>query len=480
MKLSSFKKALIGSVIAASLVAGMLVAATTSVAAACTETMLFTPASQTVTNGASTITVTLEANTDAATRGWGTDIHFDATKLQETNIAYGTTFYTSAYGTRYDNTATVNNTTGVISGLAQGMLGGTGGPTGTGTLVTVTFSALAAGNNSTTSITMVNPGLSDVNAQPLNPTTNTENLTIVTPPLPALPVSNVTVNVVHTGTVQATDPTTFNVSFQVNNIGTLAAGASTAYVTVNSGSPIPVATAAIAAGANSGILTSSTITYDGASDAIVVTADATNVVIESNESNNTASTSYYFSYPLAGQQTDVYGDIVGSLSFTQPATINLGSSLAIGPNTVNSTVNVISNQTWTITAQGLAQTVAGDANANVDAGKMTKKTGTTYNPYIKLQAQLAVGTNGGYLTPFQTGPSSYATPSNTSLNLTGTQQVLAIGIPQGQITSSNGLSSLGETRNLIFQQYVLASDPALASPAYYDIPVNFQATATAW
>ena len=69
MKLSSFKKALIGSVIAASLVAGMLVVATTSVAAAGTETMLFTPASQSVANGASTITVTLVANTDAATRG---------------------------------------------------------------------------------------------------------------------------------------------------------------------------------------------------------------------------------------------------------------------------------------------------------------------------------------------------------------------------------------------------------------------------
>lgn len=400
--------------------------------------------------------------------------------MQETGITYGSTFYTSAYGTGYNNTPTVDNVNGAITGLAQGLLGGTGGPTGTGTLVTITFSALAAGNNSTTSITMVNYGLADVNAHPLNPTINSENLTIGTPPLPDLTVSNVAVNVVHSGTVQATDPTTYNVSFQVNNIGTLAAGASTAYVTVNGGSPISVATAAIAAGANSGTLTTSTIIYDGASDSIVVTADATNVVIESNESNNTASTSFYFSYPVAGQKTDVYGDIVGTLSFTQPASINMGNSLAIGPNSQTSSVNVISNQTWTLTAQGLAPTVSGDANANADAGKMTKLTGTTYNAYIKLSNQLQVGTSNGYLTPFQTGPSTFVTPSNAVLALTGTAQTLAVGIPQGQQTASNGLSSLGETRTLSFGQTVLASDPALVNGSEYDITVNFQISATAW
>jgi len=241
--------------------------------------MLFTPASQTVSNSATNIAVPIVVTTDQATRGWGSDVHFDATKLQETGYSYGNTFFTSAYGTLYNNTPTVDNTNGIIAGLAQGMLGGSGGPTGTATLVTIYFNALPAANNSLTTVTMVNAGLSDLNAHPLNPTTNSAS--IVIGQLPDLIVSAIST------TPNNGSSATYNLNFTIKDT-VVAAAASSASYAINGGAPTVVSVGALSVNGTQNFSIPLTVSASG-TDSIVVTADSTNMY---GESNNTNSVSY--------------------------------------------------------------------------------------------------------------------------------------------------------------------------------------------
>ena len=203
MKLSFLKKAILGGLIVVAIVAGSLVAIFP--VSASTETMSITPSTQSVANSATSISVSIVCDTTAATRGWGAEVDFNPAQLQETNVTYGSTFYTSTYGTAFNNPFTVNNTTGAITNLAQALLGGTGGPTGTGTLVTIVFSAVSpGGNNSVDSITLnsADSGLADASGNPLNPTIN--NATIVV----GTPVTTTTTTTTPTTTTTTTTPTT--------------------------------------------------------------------------------------------------------------------------------------------------------------------------------------------------------------------------------------------------------------------------------
>jgi len=96
LKLSFLTKASLGGLVAASMLAASLIA-TLPVRAAGTETMSVTPATQSVANGATTITVSIVADSSAVTRGWGAELDFNPAQLQETGYSYGSTFYTSAY-----------------------------------------------------------------------------------------------------------------------------------------------------------------------------------------------------------------------------------------------------------------------------------------------------------------------------------------------------------------------------------------------
>jgi hypothetical protein len=483
-----FPKKALGVLLGLAIVATSLVTALPAMAAGTWQMTLTGPAH---VNAGQTFDITINANISGQARNWQTNLNYTASQMAANSVTEGT--FLSSWASAHSATSAVviaptfsTATTGSTSSGAFSyyLQGGTGGPTGTGTLAVVRFTA-AAGYNGYATITLSSDaefGDTSSNDQLLTNNSPLQSITVAigNVPMADLTVTNVTTSPVHSGASLSGDPTTYNVSFQVNNVGNADAGASVSWVAVNGGSPIALTTGAITQGNHVNLTTATPITNTLALDAIVVTADATGVIAESNETNNTASATFNFQYPVSGQQTDVYGGIVGTLSFTQPASVNMGSSLVLGPNTIsNNNINVISNQTWTITAQGLAPTVTGDPNANVDAGKMTKLTGTTYNPYIKLHNQLAVGTSGGYLTPFQTGPSTFVTPTNASLALTGTPQTLAMGIPEGQQTSSTFVA-LGETRGLAFQQVVFASDPSLVSGSMYDIQVNFQASATAW
>ena len=469
MKLSFLTKASLGGLVAASMLAASLIA-TLPVRAAGTETMSVTPATQSVANGATTITVSIVADSSAVTRGWGAELDFNPAQLQETGYSYGSTFYTSAYGTPYSNTPTVNNTTGTITELAQTLLGGSGGPTGTGTLVTVTFSAVSpGGNNSVDAITLNSgdvgsvaiSGLADVDANPLATTLVNGQVVVGTPPTTDYAVET-PATVAVTGT-----PSTFNVTFAVKNTGALNGAATTATVTppTGDGSAQTITVPALNAGVTSATLSTATpFTLSGSNENVTIQINALSGDID--VADKTATVNYAYTAP-ATNPTGVNGTITGSLTFTQPGTVNFGD-LAIGPNNQNTTMNVLTNQSWTVTVAGTAPSTTGGYT-----GYMTKyNTGTsTYTPAVALQNALQIGSSGGYLTP-SPDPTDAVTPVNNTVSLLGSAQILAAGVPQGQAV--NGTS--GETRNLDFYQLVYGSDPALATGYIYHIVVAFTCT----
>ena len=484
MKFTFARKAIVG-LATLGILAGALVAVSpVGVAAAGNNINVVAPAG--ITNG-QTFNVDININTDQQIAGAQATITWDATKFTYNSATGNTVFHmlgTPFFGAGQFNSG-ITTTASSIS-----LTSTTGGPstvTGSGTWATLSFTATAAANNSIQAFA-VTPTVSFVaNSVPaaLPTTLNGASVIIGTPPTADLTVSNVAVNFdgAH-GTNITSDPAQYTVTFRVNNGGTLAAPASTATVVVD-GVSQNVAVGAVGTGTFV-TATSATVTLTGTFDNIVITADAPNAITESNETNNSASVQASWQYPVPGQKTDVSGGIIGTISFTQPAAVSLnttgpgGSGMNIGPNSVAGTLNVKSNQSWLISVQGTAPVTTTGAQADIDAGRMTKLTGTTYNAYIKLHQQLHVITAGGYLTPFQVGPTTFVTPTNANITLTGTAQPLAFGIPEGQVTDFTNWVTLGEDRTLTFAQQVLASDPSLAAGSIYDIVVNFTVVATPW
>lgn len=292
MKLSFLTKALLGGIVTASIFAGSLIA-TLPVRATGVETMSVTPATQYVANGATNITVSIVANTAEATRGWGAELDFNPSQLQETGFTYGSTFYASTYGTISNIPPVVNNTAGTITDLAQTVLGNatSGGPTGTGTLVTIFFRAVTpSGNNSVDAITLNSgvvgtlaiSGLADVNANPIATTLVNGTVVVGIPLVPDLVVSAIST------TPSNGSSSTYALNFTVANNGTAAAAASSATYAVNGGTAVTESVGALAASANQTFNVPLTVSASG-TDSIVVTADSSNLY---NETNNTATITY--------------------------------------------------------------------------------------------------------------------------------------------------------------------------------------------
>jgi hypothetical protein len=456
LKLSFLTKALLSGIVTASILAGSLIA-TLPARAAGTETMSVTPATQSVANGTTTITVSIVVNTSAATRGWGAELDFIPAQLQETGYTYGSTFYTSAYGTPFNNTPTVNNTTGAITGFAQTLLTGSGGPTGTGTLVTVTFSAVSS--NSVDTITLnSDSGLADVNASPLNPTLVNGQVVVGTPPTTDYAVET-PATVAVTGT-----PTEFNVTFAVKNTGTLNGAATTATVTppTGDGSAQTVTVPALNAGVTSATLSTATpFTLTGSNENVTIQMNALAGDIDAADKSTTVNYAYT---PPATNPTGVNGTITGTLTFTQPPTVNFGT-LTLGTDTVATSMNVLTNQDWQVTVAGTAPAASGGYS-----GYMTKynTTTSTYVPQVTLHDPLYLNAGGGNLTP-DPDPSDPNIPVNNSVELSGTARTLSTGVAQDQ--NPNGTS--GETRTINFDQTIVGSDAALASGYIYHNVVAF-------
>ena len=445
MKLSLSKK-MIGGMVALGILTASMVAAIPVAAAGNTLTI---NAPTSVANGAN-FNVTIAVDAGQAIAGAQATVNFDNTKVAYVAQGNATVYAGNFFG------ADQFNTSPNVTATSVKVTSTTGGPTTvgpkTGTWITLQFHAIAA---DTANAFSLSTGVSFVadSAPSAQPTSLVGATTIIgTPPTPDLTVSAVTAN----GTTAD-----YTVSFKVSNLGNLAAPATTATVVVDGTTTYNVAVGAIAAGAFVNV-TSGTITITGQIDNFVVTADAPNAVLESNEANNTGSGSYSFVPPPAGQTTDVNGTITGTLSFTQPSAINFGA-MSLGNNHQAGTLNVKTNDDWQVTAA-----------TDIASGKMTKWSiaGSAYTASVTLHTALKVSTTGGYLTA-QPGQQN---PANAVVTLSGTPALMANGVTDGQVTSADGLSTLGEDRVLNYDQLLIASDAALANGFTYHIVVAFVAS----
>jgi hypothetical protein len=249
-------------------------------------------------------------------------------------------------------------------------------------------------------------------------------------------------------------------------------GADISGVSLNSVPPISSAAFTI----NSGIVAGNTIIFQAAYDSNPSDIDTFSGTISIdgsmsgtwadnpgflNRSGMWASASGQAS-PIEG--TGVNGTITGTLTFTQPPTINFGT-FTIGTNDVTSSMNVLTNQDWQVTVAGTAPALSGG-----DSGFLTKYNTTTqvYVPQVTLHNAVELNASGGTLTP-DPDPSDPNTPVNNNVTLTGSAQILSVGVAQDQ--NVNGTS--GESRTVDFIQKIVGSDPALATPNIYHNVVSF-------
>jgi hypothetical protein len=406
-------------------------------------------------NGA-TFTVTLGADVGTHTiRAWQANLNFDPTKLEVVGVVTEGTMlsgWASSHGatSAVAMAATIDNVGGHVNNMSYYLQGGVGGPTGTGTLSTIQFHAKT--NDTTAVITVSNNLFSDVNGDDVTPlATNSLNLTIGNVPSPDL----APINVVANGTTS-----NYTVSFNVQNLGTVASVATTANIFVD-GSAIAATTVtvpAVAASSTSALLTSSTLTISGTLDSIVVTVVP--VTGETNTSNNSsAPVNYIYQAAPSGNPVIVDGNIGLTFDFTPPSAIAFGT-MHVGDNVQTDThMKVTSNEAWQITVQGLAPTTTGGTD-----GKMTKWLPTpapsgTYYPAVKLHAPLQISAN----TPTSSG----------TVALDGTVQTLGSGTPETQHIDGSGL-----TMSTIFTQNMSYTDYALTNGYNYHIVVNFICTPT--
>ena len=262
------------------------------------------PASQAVSNGAS-FTVDLDINASQQSRGWQTNVDFDAAKMQFTGVTEGSFLKGYALanppgGTQPVPGPVIDNVNGHVTSIGYYITqAGTGGPTGTGTLCTLSFTA-KAGVNDYASITPSGVVVSDTVGVTIPGTIVTGGTVLIgTEPKPDLVVTEK-----HEDWVVAGG--SYTITYTIKNQGNAAAGASTTSIVIDNGAPITVGCGALVAGASDTQATA-VQTFTGPTDTVVVTADSTHVVAESNETNNARQNmlSYYGS--LAGVAVDVTG-----------------------------------------------------------------------------------------------------------------------------------------------------------------------------
>jgi len=394
------------------------------------------PASQAVDNGAS-FTLDLAIDTDTASRGWQANVAFDAAKMQCTGVTEGSFLLDYAIanggGTVSGGAATINNTTGTVTIPGYAITGaGSGGPTGTGTLCTLAFTANAA-VDAFAAVTLSGVVVSDVLGVTIpGPVVTGGTVAIGDVPMPDLVVSALSAAKDGDGT--------YTIAYTIENQGDDDAIATSTSIVVDGGTPTIVACPALVAGASdTQILTAQPFTSP--TDTILVTADAADVVSESSELNNAME----IVYALASDGGDVIinGNILAKLDLTVPADI-LAWMLEQGPNSISGGANVKCNTPWQL------QVNDEDANTN---GHMTKWKADAYDTAVKLANALNVG-------------------CESTVVLSGSNQLIADGVVADQDADN------GQDLTVIFSQQVLYSDPVLTDGYSYHIVVTFTASST--
>jgi len=393
------------------------------------------PASQSVANGAS-FTVDLAIDTDTASRGWQANVGFDAAKMQCTGVAEGDFLLDYAVplggGTVSGGAATINNTAGTVAIPGYAITGaGTGGPAGTGTLCTLSFTAKAA-VNAVASVTLSDVRVKNVVGVNIpGPVVTGGTVAIGNVPMPDL--------VVLAASAAKASDTTYTITYTIKNQGNDPAVACSTSIVVDGGTPIVVACPALAAGAID-TKTTAAQTFTSPSDSIVVTADSADVVAESSEVNNSRE----IVYALAGDSGNVIinGNILAKLDLTVPSDI-LNWVLEQGPNSENGTANVKCNTPWQLQVN----------DQNETNGHMSKWNGVAYYTDTQLANALNVG-------------------CESTAVLSGSNQTIATGDTGGQS------DDLGEDMTVTFSQQVFYSDPVLSGGYSYHIVVTFTASST--
>jgi hypothetical protein len=262
------------------------------------------PASQSVANGA-TFTVDLAVDTDTASRGWQTNVDFDATKMQCTGVTEGG--FLKDWATAHSGSTiaapglAIDNVNGHVTSLGYAILGGdAGGPSGAGTLCTLSFTASTSVNDFA-GITPSGVVVSDANAVEIPGVVVTGGSVLIgTEPKPDLVVTQKHEDWAVAGS-------TYTINYTVKNQGNAAAGASTTSIVIDGGAPITVACPALAAGATD-TQTTGVQSFSAPTDTIVVTADSAGVVTESNETNNARQNMLSYYGALAGVAVEVTGE----------------------------------------------------------------------------------------------------------------------------------------------------------------------------
>ena len=394
------------------------------------------PASQAVANGAA-FTVDMAVNTNTAMRGWQMNVNFDASKMTATSVTEGS--FLSAYaianggGTIPAGAATIDNVAGTVTIPGYAITGaGTSGPTGTGTLCTISFTA-KTGIDNYASVAPSAVILSDVSGVTIPGTSLTGGtVAIGNVPMPDLIVSSASA-------ARVTD-TTYTITYTIHNQGNLAAGACTTSIVIDSGTPITVACPALAAGA-SDTQTTAAQTVTSGSDTIVVTADSAGAVSEGNEGNNARTITYA---TVGGSGTLIINsNIAAALNLTVPAAIDPWN-MVVGTNDITGSANVKCNSEWMLQVRDQGTTTI---------GHMTKWLLGVYDGATRLINPLTVG-------------------CATSVALSASPQTIVTGTPAGQSGDA------GQNLTISFHQPVLYADPVLTGGSTYHIVVTFTASVT--
>jgi hypothetical protein len=489
-----------------------------------TSVSISAPASE--TSGA-TFDVSLNINTGSTPiRGWQGGVNFDQTKLHCNSVS-AESFLTPWATGAGDSILTpaglpvINNTNGTITNFAYGV-GGTAnlsGPSGSGTLVTISFTALA---NGTASITPASIVLSDVNAN-------------------TIPNTAVTVGSVSIGT-SAAEITAYNLPGEVGSTN-INSGAGTIGVNVPFGTNVSAlaATFTLSTGAsatvgattqNSGVTTNnftSQVTYTVTAQNLSTTKTWTvTVTVLPN------AAAEILTYSLPGELASAsINSSAGTIAVSMPAgadltavkasfTISTGASVKVGstPQVSGSTANDFSSPVaYTVTAQNLTTktwtvtvTIGGSTGNSTVSGTLATATVSISVPSSLSFGNLKSGwnvtdwTNNGSsptnlgsvtVTPGSSGVTSWTVTAQGGANMmnggTSLTDPLLIGPSNGAWSCADGTSSgtlngssysgmytatgsaaLG-TFNLWAAQYGASTD---STPGSYSITITFTATCT--
>lgn len=357
------RKAILATSLCLAILVGLLAPALP--VAAATVNVHVSPSSQAVNNGAP-FSVNIDITTDTASRGWQLNVSFDASKMTCGSVNEGS--FLSSYATAHGGgtipagAVNINNTTGLVIVPGWAISGaGTSGPTGTGTLCTLNFTAKAAIDDYA-SIAITDVVVSDVNGNSIPGVTSTGGqVAIGDVPVPDLIVFDITATAVTPGSED------YNISYTIKNQGDLAAGASSTRIVIDGGAPITIACSALNPGATeTTAVTGGPFTLSGGSDTIIVTADVDNVVAEGNEANNIKT----LLYSLVGDvdNTVITGNPQALMVVTAPDDTEF-ANLDQGANTISGTMNVKCNTSWQVSVS--------DDNGTT-AGHMTEWDGSNY------------------------------------------------------------------------------------------------------